>query len=63
MEGPEPPQDQAPHAELLAQNAASIHQLEKRVIGDVVEIGRLLTECKQLLGHGNWLSWIAREFT
>jgi len=32
------------------------------VVGDVVEIGRRLTECKEIAGHGNWLPWLDREF-
>jgi hypothetical protein len=58
----QPPRNPDPHAELLARNAESIRQLERRVIGDIIEIGRLLSDCKQLLGHGNWISWIDREF-
>jgi hypothetical protein len=51
-----------PHADVLAEHAESIRKLGKRVIGDVIEIGRRLSECKEILGHGNWLSWIEREF-
>jgi hypothetical protein len=32
------------------------------VIGDIIEIGRLLTEVKKIAGHGNWLPWLDREF-
>ena len=33
-----------------------------RVVCDVFEIGRRLTEAKQIAGHGNWLPWLEREF-
>jgi hypothetical protein len=46
----------------LAQNAEVIRALGKRVIADVIEIGRRLSESKQLCGHGNWLPWLEREF-
>jgi hypothetical protein len=39
----------------LAEHAAEIRGLGKRVVGDVIEIGRRLTECKRICGHGNWL--------
>ena len=54
--------EQAAPVDVLAENAASIRELSKRLIADVIEIGRRLSECKQLLGHGNWLPWIKREF-
>jgi hypothetical protein len=57
-----PSREQAPHADTLAEHAESIRKLGKCVIADVIEIGRRLSECKQLLGHGNWLPWIEREF-
>ena len=47
---------------ILAQNAEAIRALGKRVIDDIIEIGRLLTEAKQIAGHGNWLPWLEREF-
>lgn len=50
------------HHSLAAQYAESIRRLHKRSISDIVEIGRLLSECKKLLGHGNWLPWLEREF-
>jgi len=46
----------------LAQNAEVIRALGKRVIADVIEIGRRLSESKALCGHGNWLPWLEREF-
>jgi len=47
---------------ILAEHAVEIRQLGKRVIADVIEIGRRLTECKRICGHGNWLPWLDREF-
>jgi hypothetical protein len=47
---------------ILAEHADAIRELHKRVAGDVIEIGRLLTECKRICGHGNWLPWLDREF-
>jgi hypothetical protein len=49
--------------EMLTKNADLVRQLRRRVIGDVIEIGRLLSECKALLGHGNWLPWLNDEFS
>jgi hypothetical protein len=45
----------------LADHAAEIRRLGKRIVGDIVEIGRLLTECQNILGHGRWLAWLNRE--
>lgn len=46
----------------LAQHAEVIRVLSKRVIGDVIEIGRRLTEAKADIPHGGWLPWLEREF-
>ena len=46
----------------LAENAEEIRKIGKRVGGDVIEIGRRLTEMKKVCGHGNWLPWLRREF-
>src|SRR5262245_35174593 len=46
----------------LAEHAAEIRRLYKRGVGDVTEIGRRLSECKKLVGHGNWLTFLEREF-
>jgi hypothetical protein len=57
--------DLSPHDrnhEVLDEHAAAIRSLGKRVVGDVVEIGRRLTECKFYLKHGHWLPWLEREF-
>jgi hypothetical protein len=46
----------------LVEHAKAIRTLGQRVVGDVIEIGRRLTEAKKLCGHGNWLPWLKREF-
>ena len=46
----------------LATHATEIRALGKRAFDDIVEIGRRLIEAKKLCGHGNWLSWLKREF-
>jgi hypothetical protein len=46
----------------LAEHAEAIRKLGKRVVGDIIEIGRRLTDAKELVGHGNWLPWLDREF-
>jgi Protein of unknown function (DUF3102) len=46
----------------LAGHAEAIRVLGRRVIGDVIEIGRRLTISKELCGHGDWLPWLKREF-
>jgi hypothetical protein len=50
------------NARTLARHAAEIRRRGKQVMADVIEIGRLLVESKELVGHGNWLSWLEREF-
>src|SRR5260221_10748357 len=66
---PRAPQDLHPHLEpfadaeiALADHAEVIRELAKRGIGDVIEIGRRLTEAKKLAGHGGWLLWLQHEF-
>jgi phage/plasmid primase-like uncharacterized protein len=46
----------------LAEHAAEIKRLGKRVVRDIIEIGARLTECKRICGHGQWLPWLDREF-
>lgn len=52
----------APNDIALAEHAAVIRALGKRVVGDVIEIGRRLAECKRIAGHGGWYPWLEREF-
>jgi hypothetical protein len=46
----------------LAEHADAIRTLGKQTVENVIEIGRRLTECKRIVGHGNWLPWLEREF-
>lgn len=59
---PSTSQDHLPHAATLAEHAAAIKGLCKRAVGDMIEIGERLAECKRICGHGNWLPWLEREF-
>ncbi len=47
---------------VLAEHAAEIRRLGKRVVADVIEIGKLLGEAKRIAGHGSFLPWLEREF-
>jgi hypothetical protein len=51
-----------PVAPALAEHAEEIRMLGKRVKGDVIKIGRLLTEAQKMCGRGNWRPWLEREF-
>lgn len=53
---------QAGEDPVLAEHAAMIRRLGKRVVKDVIEIGRRLQEAKDLVGHGGWTAWLEREF-
>jgi hypothetical protein len=46
----------------LAALAEAIRQRSRRVVADVIEIGRDLSEAKAKLGHGKWLPWLRQEF-
>lgn len=46
----------------LAKHAAAIRTLGKRVVTDIVEIGRRLTEAKKIVVHGKWAEWLQTEF-
>jgi hypothetical protein len=47
---------------VLAKHAKAIRVRGKRVVDDIIEVGRRLSECKVIAGHGNWLAWLDREF-
>jgi hypothetical protein len=47
---------------VLAQHADAIRALRSRIVSDVAEIGRRLLDVKRIVGHGNWLPWLDREF-
>ena len=59
---PQPTVASTQDAAILTEHAAEIRRLGKRVVGDVIEIGARLTECKRIAGHGNFLPWLEREF-
>jgi hypothetical protein len=48
---------------MLAEHAVAIRTLGKRMIADVVEIGRRLTECQEIVGHGGWAAWLDANFS
>jgi phage N-6-adenine-methyltransferase len=51
-----------PAETILAENADVIRGLTKRVIGDIIEIGRRLSSCRTLLKEGTgWRHWLETE--
>ncbi len=48
----------AEKAAQLAELAAYIRRLSRRVTQDIIWIGRCLTEAKKIAGHGGWLPWL-----
>jgi hypothetical protein len=49
--------------EVLTEHVDAIRQLGKRVVEDVIEIGRRLVDCRENhLAHGQWLPWLKMEF-
>jgi hypothetical protein len=59
------PVDRTPHDNFQALNehAEVIRHLGKRIITDVIEIGRRLVDCRDHhLEHGQWLPWLEKEF-
>jgi hypothetical protein len=47
--------------QVLAEHADEIRRLSKRLIDDLLEIGRRLVDAK-VRARGHWLSWLDREF-
>jgi hypothetical protein len=47
---------------VLAEHVAAIRQLGKQTIANVIEVGRRLTKCKDIVGHRNFGCWLDREF-
>jgi hypothetical protein len=47
---------------IVEEHAAAIRRLGKQTIENIIEIGRHLTEAKRIVGPGNWLPWLDREF-
>jgi hypothetical protein len=56
------PTDHAGANPVLDAHAVAIRALGKQTIENVIEIGRRLKDCKRIVGHGNWLPWLEREF-
>jgi DUF3102 family protein len=48
---------------VLAQHAIEIRRLGRRLIDDLIEIGRRLADAKKRIGHGFYLEWLEREFS
>ena len=48
--------------QVLAEHADEVRRLSKRLIDDLLEIGRQLIDAKARVGRGHWLSWLEREF-
>lgn len=46
----------------LDEIAERIRTRFKRALDDVIETGRDLIAAKKIAGHGNWLTWLEREF-
>lgn len=42
--------------------AAQIKRLETQTIGNVIETGRLLSEARALIKHGDWRPWLKANF-
>jgi hypothetical protein len=47
---------------ILRAHAREIQRLGRCAIGDIIEIGRRLSDAKERLGHGKFLTWVAAEF-
>src|SRR5262245_60793240 len=47
---------------ILRAHAREIQRLGRRARGDIIGIGRRLSDAKELLGHGRFLTWLAAEF-
>jgi hypothetical protein len=52
----------SPETRYLAEAAVEIRRLGKQTVANVIDIGRHLVEAKKIVGHGNWLPWLEREF-
>ena len=47
---------------LVAEHVAAIRQLGRQTTTNIIEIGRRLTECKKMVGKGNFGCWLDNEF-
>ena len=50
------------HREAVKEAAIDIRQRTKRASDDILEIGRRLSEVKELLPHGQFTDWVKEEF-
>jgi hypothetical protein len=50
------------HVSDLGIIADQIKRLEKQTIGNVIETGRLLSEARTLIKHGDWQPWLRANF-
>ncbi len=57
-----PTENQGAVGSVLAEHAAAIRALRSRIASDVAEIGCRLVKVKSIVGYGNWLPWIDKEF-
>src|SRR5262249_5586096 len=48
---------------VLNEHADEIRRLGKRVVANVIEIGRRLVDCRNNLNHGDWGGWLKSEFS
>jgi len=46
---------------ILQKHARTIRALAKRTVKDVVAIGRLLSDARQRMAHGEWYHWLGKE--
>jgi hypothetical protein len=54
--------EQSTEDAFLAERAERIKTFTKRARGEIIQIGKLLSECKEHCDHGDWLPWLDREF-
>lgn len=52
----------AEQTELIKSHAESIRLGMRRTIHEVFEVGRRLSECRDLIPHGSWEEWLQAEF-
>ncbi len=52
----------ADELEFLRKSAAAINLRMIRRAKDIFEIGKILLDVKERLGHGNWMAWLDQEF-
>jgi hypothetical protein len=55
-------QDDAANNPALTEHVSAIRALGRRAVDDIIEIGCRLTECRRIVGHGNWSSWLNLKF-